>query len=299
MTDAAANAERLDPRSHAFRDDLADARLRGRVAAARFVEGIDRRIAAASTPIRRTPRFDAGVDSEALQGEVVRVFEETMEGWAFVQLETDGYVGYVSSDALGPLDPAPTHRVTSLRTFVYPEADLRKPPLGLLSFGANLALAGEAMTRGTPYRLLPHGMGAVVATHVAPVDAEPALDFVAVAERFLETPYLWGGRTSLGLDCSALVQLSLAACGVRVPRDSDQQAASLGQVLPEGLDGERQRGDLVFWKGHVGILADAETLLHASGYQMEVVAEPLDEALARIAASAGLPTVVRRIDFVG
>ena len=287
----------LDRRVNAFRPDLADERLRGRVEAERFVAGTLHRIASASTPIRRAPRSDGPIDSEALHGEIVRVFEETMEGWAFVQLATDDYVGYVSSDALGAIDPAPTHRVSALRTFVYPEADLRKPPLGLLPFGATLALVGEAVTRGTPYRLLPGGMGAVVATHVAPVDAEPALDFVAVAERFLETPYLWGGRTSLGLDCSALVQLSLAAAGIKAPRDSDQQAASLGDVLADGLDGERQRGDLVFWPGHVGILADAETLLHASGYQMEVVAEPLYEAVARIAASAGLPTVVRRIGF--
>ncbi len=287
----------LDRRVNAFRPDLADERLRGRVEAERFVAGTLRRIASASTPIRRAARSDGPIDSEALHGEIVRVFEETMEGWAFVQLATDDYVGYVSSDALGALEPAPTHRVSALRTFVYPEADLRKPPLGLLPFGASLVLAGEAVTRGTPYCLLPGGMGAVFATHVAPVDAEPALDFVAVAERFLETPYLWGGRTSLGLDCSALVQLSLAAAGIKAPRDSDQQAASLGDVLADGLDGERQRGDLVFWPGHVGILADAETLLHASGYQMEVVAEPLDEAVARIAASAGLPTVVRRIGF--
>ncbi|SHG95367.1 SH3 domain-containing protein [Kaistia soli DSM 19436] len=287
----------LDPRSHAFRPDLADARLQGRVEAQRFVEGTLRRITAASTPIRGAPRTDGGVASEALHGEVVRVFEETIEGWAFVQLETDGYVGYVASDALGAVDPGPTHRVTALRTFVYPEADLRRPPLGLLSFGSVLALGGEAVTRGTPYRLLKNGMGAVVATHVAPIDDAPALDFVSVAERFIETPYLWGGRTSLGLDCSALVQLSLAATGIKAPRDSDQQAASLGDVLSDGLLGTRLRGDLVFWKGHVGIVADPETLLHASGYQMEVVAEPLDEAVARIAASAGLPTVVRRIAF--
>lgn len=288
----------LDRRSHAYRPDLADIRLEGRVEAARFVAGVPRRIAAASAPIRRAPRADAGIDSEVLQGEVVQVFEETIEGWAFVQLETDGYVGYVSSDALGRLDPEPTHRVTALRTFIYPEADLRKPPLGILSFGARLALGGEAVTRGMPYRLLAGGVGAVVATHVAPLDAEPALDFVAVAERFLETPYLWGGRTSLGLDCSALVQLSLAAAGVAAPRDSDQQALRLGRVLPEGLSGDRRRGDLVFWKGHVGMLADAETLLHASGHQMEVVAEPLDEAVERIARSADLPSVVRRIDFL-
>lgn len=294
---APATGAPLDRRIHAYRRDLADIRLKGLVDAERFVEGRPMRIASASTPIRRAARPDGDIDSEALHGEMVLVFEESAEGWAFIQLETDGYVGYVSSDALGPAEPAPTHRVTALRSFIYAEPDLRRPPQGFLSFGALLVLGGEAVTRGTPYRLLPHGVGAIVAAHVAPLGEALAHDFVAVAERFIETPYLWGGRSSLGLDCSALVQLSLAAAGIKAPRDSDQQAASLGDALPDGLHGERRRGDLVFWPGHVGILADEATLLHASGYQLEVVAEPLDEAVERIARLAGLPTVVRRIDF--
>lgn len=294
-TDAPAAPDR---RTHAYRPDIADMRLKGRVAADRFVEGRMMRIAAASTPMRRAPQPDAGIVSEALHGERVRVFEETVEGWAFVQLEADDYVGYVSSDVLGPADPAPTHRISALRSFIYPMADLKLPPIGFLSFGSALVLTDEVVTtRLTPYRLLPGGRGAVIAAHVQPADAPPAADFVAVAERFIETPYLWGGRTSLGLDCSALVQLSLAAAGIAAPRDSDQQQAALGDVVADGLDGERLRGDLVFWPGHVGILADPETLLHASGHQMEVVAEPLDEAVGRMARLGVLPSLVRRIDL--
>lgn len=288
-------AATLDRRIHAYRPDLADRRLEGRVAAERFVDGSPMRVTAPSTPIRRAPHPGAPIDTEALMGEAVTVFEETIEGWAWIQLRTDGYVGYVSSDALGPESPAPTHAVTALRTFVYPGPDMKLPPIGALSIGASVAIAGETETRGTPFGQLAGGGGAVVLRHVAPLDSAPAPDFVAVAERFLNLPYLWGGRTSLGIDCSGLVQLALAAAGHAVPRDTDQQAAVIGgSVGAEALDAPR-RGDLVFWKGHVGIIRDTDTLLHASGYQMEVVAEPLRAALARIKASAGPPVAVRRI----
>lgn len=284
----------LDRRIHAFRGDLADRRLEGRVEAERFVEGRAMRIGAPSTPIRRQPRFDAPIDSEALMGERVLVFEDTIEGWAWVQLETDGYVGYVSSDVFVPEPPAPTHRLSVLRSFLYPAADMKLPPTGALSIGAQFAVAGEAETRGLRYLLLAGG-GAVVARHAVALDAAPEPDFVAVAERFLGTPYLWGGRTSLGLDCSALVQLSLAAAGIAAPRDSDQQAASVGVPIAAEGAGSLQRGDLIGWKGHIGIVRDPETLLHASGFHMQVVAEPLAGAMDRIAASAGPPTAIRRL----
>ncbi len=184
-----------DPRLHAWRPDLADIRLKGRVEAARFVEGTPRRVVAASAPIKRTPQPDAALESEALFGETVTVFEDLGEGWSWGQLETDSYVGYLPTGALGADAPAPTHRITALRTFLYPGPDLKLPAGACLSFGARLALAGTAETRGTVYRLLAGGEGAVVEAHVAPLGGPPESDFVAVAERFLGTPYLWGGRT--------------------------------------------------------------------------------------------------------
>ena len=281
----------LDPRLNAFRPDLADASLRGKVDAGRFVEAARRRVVAFSAPLKHEPRPDAPLDSEVLRGEIFRVLDESTEGWSWGQLETDSYVGYVPTGALGTLPPEPTHRVTALRTFVYPGPDLKFPALGALSFGSRVALAGETVTRGTLYRRLAGGEGAIVAAHVTPIDAPPETDFVAVAERFVETPYLWGGRTSLGLDCSALVQLSLMATGKTVPRDTDLQEKLLGVPVVGGAAGALARGDLVFWKGHVGILVDGARMVHASGHAMTVVVEPLADAVARI----GPPTSLCRL----
>jgi cell wall-associated NlpC family hydrolase len=276
----------LDPRTNAHRPDIADARLKGQVTAARFVEGTPRRVAANSAPIKHMPAASAAQDSEALRGEIFTVFDEA-NGWSWGQLETDNYVGYVATSALGPLAPEPTHRITALRAFVYPGPDMKLPKAGVLSFGSRVPLAGEATTRGTSYRMLLGGEGAIVAAQAAPLDAPVDNDYVAVAERFLNVAYLWGGRTSLGLDCSALVQLSLAATGVTAPRDTDQQEQALGAAVGDG----GRRGDLVFWKGHVGILIDGENLLHATGHAMAVVIEPLTAVVER----AGQPTSIRRL----
>ena len=279
----------LDPRLNAFRPDLADIRLKGKVEAARFVEATPRRVVDPSVALKRVPAPDAPLDSELIRGEVVRVFADTGEGWSWVQNETDAYVGYVATDALGTLAPEPSHRVAALRTFVYPGPDMKLPAAAALSLGSRLALGDAVETRGTRFLKLAGGEGAVVAVHVEPVAAPPAPDFVAVAERFLEVPYLWGGRTSLGLDCSGLVQIALMTAGRAAPRDTDMQERAIGFALDAGA--VLRRGDLVFWKGHVGILADADTLLHASGWHMAVVTEPLAEAVARI----GEPAAVKRI----
>lgn len=248
------------------------------------------RVAAASVPLRREPRPDAPLDTEALRGDPVTVYGEE-EGWAWGQLHADGYVGYLPAQGLAA-DPgeAPTHRVRALRTFVYPGPDLKLPPADFLSLGAGVTVA----ERSGAYAGI--GDGWVWAAHLREADA-PEPDWVAVAERFSGTPYLWGGRTSLGLDCSGLVQAALAAAGVAAPRDSHQQEAALGQALPFALDltGLR-RGDLVFWRGHVGIMRDASTLLHANGHHMMVAAEPLAVAAERIArTSFGAITSIRRL----
>lgn len=276
-----------DPRLTPARPGLADIRLRGSVEATRFVEGQPRRVVVASAPLRRHPTPESGTDTEVLLGDAVTLYDEA-GGHAFVQLERDGYVGYLPAQSLGPADPAPTHVVTALRTFLYPEPDLKRPPLGFLGLGARLAAMGPV----GEYLETPHGF--VFAEHCAETGyTEP--DFAATAERLVGVPYLWGGRTSLGLDCSGLVQLGLHLAGLDCPRDADQQETGLDAVTPDGADGLR-RGDLVFWKGHVGLMLDGTRLIHANGFHMAVAVEPLAQARARILAkSYGAVTSIRRL----
>jgi cell wall-associated NlpC family hydrolase len=269
-----------DPRRHAYRAGLAAEALRGQVEAPRYVAGERRQVEAPALPLRRGPRFDATLDTEALFGETLTLFDES-EGWAWVQLARDGYVGYMPSEGLATAVNTPTHRVAALRTYVYPSPDFKTPPLTLLSLNALVPVAGE---EGRFLSL--KGGGFVIAEHMRKLE-EYARDFVDVALAFRGTPYLWGGRTSLGVDCSGLVQLASEAAGLPCPRDADMQAKEVGAPLEWQNPGALARGDLVFWDGHVGIMTSAQNLVHASAYHMVVVEEPLSKARTRIAASIG------------
>lgn len=277
----------LDRRLNAYRPDLADQRLQGQVTADRFTPGEPARVAVPVADLRPKPDPASGIDTQLLLGEPVRVFDR-QDGWAWVQADLDGYVGYLpEADLEQPA--AASHWVTVPRTFVYPEAELRKVPLHALSMGSRIRVTGEAETRGTRYLLL-EGGGAVIARHCLPLGTAPAEDYVTIAGLYLETPYLWGGRTGFGIDCSGLVQLAALMAGHSVPRDSDMQA-NFGQPV------ERQdlrRGDLAFWKGHAAILEDKDTILHANGHTMSVAREPLDAAIQRIGWLYGQPTGYRR-----
>jgi len=277
-----------DPRRHAYRADLAAEHLRGAVEAERYVPGEPRQVAAPALPLRREPRFDATLDTEALHGETLTVYDER-EGWAWVQLHHDNYVGYMPSGGLVPVVTAPTHRVSVLRTYIFQEPDAKVPPLAMLSLNARVTV-GETVGR---FLRLESG-GFVYARHALPL-AAIAADYVAVAEAFLGTPYLWGGRTSVGLDCSGLVQLAAAAAGHVVPRDADMQAAELGHPVDWPGGEQLARGDLVFWEGHVGIMTSPEELLHANAHHMAVEIEPFDEARERIKAAGFAVTGVRRL----
>lgn len=280
-----------DARRHAWRADLADEALRGVVEAPRYVTGEARDVVRASVAVRKRPEVKLGLETEFLFGETVRVFDEAA-GWAWVQSAADGYVGYVPADALGGSAGKPTHTVRAPATFLYSEPSIKSPPVLSLPLNARL----RVIAIQDRFAALAGG-GFVMAHHLAPVD-RPALDFVSLAERFEGTPYLWGGRTRTGLDCSGLVQIAMQAAGLVCPRDSDMQEAEIGAAvaIPAPLEDPKDvmvdpdglaRGDLVFWPGHVGIMTDGVMLLHANGHHMSTVIEPVIDTAERIFRQIG------------
>jgi cell wall-associated NlpC family hydrolase len=276
----------LDPRLNPYRRDLAAKHLEGRVGSERFVEGVVQEVVEPIADLRREPAHEAALDTQAFKGERVTVYETSDEGWAWGQLENDGYVGYLSANALGLPGPAPTHRVIVPRTFGFPGPDIKLPPMMALPMGARIDIVRQT----EQFAINDYGWHFPLA-HVAAL-AKPQPDFVAVADTFQNVPYLWGGRSSLGIDCSGLVQISLQAAGVACPRDTYMQETALG--LPASLANLR-RGDLVFWKGHVAVARDAATLIHANAHHMMVAIEPVAEAVTRIKRTGSEVTSVRRI----
>jgi NlpC/P60 family/Bacterial dipeptidyl-peptidase Sh3 domain len=273
----------LDKRLFAFRPDLADARLMGRCEAAQFAEGIPAQCAVPVAGVFRSPADDAMQVSQMLLGESLLVFEQK-NGWSWVQLDGDNYVGYVRDGALRDAKAKRTHHVCVLSSHLYPKPDIKTQPAIAVPMMSQLC----ALDTTGDFHALASGR-LIYKSHAS---SSFATDFVAVAEQFLHAPYLWGGKTAWGIDCSGLVQIALHACGRDAPRDSDMQEQGLGQ----DVTGEKlKRGDLIFWKGHVGILRDAETLLHANGHHMQVVSEPLETAMARIAAKGFPVTSIKRL----
>lgn len=278
-----------DPRLTPARGDLAAKYLEGKVKAARFVEGIEFEVTKAIAPLRRAPSSDAEQWTQALKGERVTVYDRNDEGFAWGQLVGDGYVGWLPDSALAKPVATPTHKVTALRTFAFPGPSIKLAPSDALPLGARVTVAREdgafAVTREGQY--LPR-------QHLAVLDAT-ASDFVTVAERFVGTPYLWGGKSSLGIDCSGLVQVSLNAAGTGCPRDSDMQCDGLGRELSAAESKHLQRGDLIFWKGHVAIARDAATIVHANAHHMATVIENTGEAIARIKAAGSDVIAIKRL----
>ena len=279
-----------DPRVTPARPDLAAKYLEGKVDPARFVEGALCEIIAPQAPVRRAPSHDASLETEALKGERVTVYEDNGEGWCWGQLGADGYVGWLPSAVLAAPGPAPTDKVAVLRTLAFPGPSIKLPPVEALSLGCTLAVA----KREGDFAITAAGLY-LPARHLAPLGTVEK-DFVAVAERFVGVPYLWGGKTSFGLDCSGLVQVALTASGIGCPRDSDMQKNGLGSVvMPAGDYSNLQRGDLLFWPGHVAIARDARTIIHANGFHMATAIEPIAEAVERIAASGAKLETVKRL----
>jgi hypothetical protein len=281
-----ATAPTLDPRITPARPDLAAAHLRGKVKAERFAEGTLQEVITGVAPVRSEPSHGSALLTEALGGESVTIYETDEEGWAWGQLKSDGYVGWLPAASLLAPGPPPTHKVAALRTLVFPGPSIKLPPVDALPLGAQVSLSREQES----FAVTAAG-GFVPMRHLSPLaTVEP--DFVALAERFAGVPYLWGGKSSMGLDCSGLVQVALMACGIKCPRDSDMQESALGK--PASLAG-LQSGDLIFWKGHVAIARGRNSLIHANAFHMAVAIEPVADALARIATAGSQVTSVRRL----
>lgn len=274
-----------DRRLTLTRDGVADRRLEGLVAADRFADAAPMQVSAPLASLRVAPAPDAEQENQVLFGETFDVLFEAGD-FAFGQARRDRYVGYVPIEALSAPALTPEHRVSALRTYAFAEPDIKSAIIGLYSLNALVTVQAREgrFVKGAR-------TGWFVEHHLAPIGRFET-DYVAVAQRFVGAPYQWGGRESLGLDCSALVQQALYACGRACPRDTDLQRG----FFPEIDAAERRRGDLVFWKGHVAILLDAETILHANAHHMAVAIEPLNEAIIRIeAAGVGAPLGYRRV----
>ena len=271
----------IDPRTNPYRADIAAAYLQGRVTAAKFVPPVAKAVIVGNAPIRREPRDNAPLDTELQFGERVEIYEDK-EGWSWLQSMTDGYVGYTPSDMLGDTPAAPTHTLNVLRSYLFKEPDLKTPPRTVLSMTATVTI----LEKMNGYCALAGG-GWVYARHLVSA-REFETDPVTVAHRFLGTPYLWGGKSSIGLDCSALVQLSLARCGLSVPRDTGMQENAIGNPVEfRGDEDIFERGDLVYWPGHVGIWIAADRFIHGNATDMMVAIAPLRDVATSIEDATG------------
>ncbi|MCF6292201.1 MAG: NlpC/P60 family protein [Robiginitomaculum sp.] len=273
----------FDARITPARADLAAEHLRGKVSAEKFVSGNTMSVITETADLLAKPQLDQSLQSQLLFGEEF-VCYESKDGWAWGQAVRDGYVGYVQLTALSEHSKKPDNWVSALRTPVFSQANLKSPINGYLHRNSQVSVS---KTSGEYCHV---GIGWVSKLHIQAIKTNLP-DWVETAKTYLHTSYVWGGRSSFGLDCSALIQNSLQAAGIDCPRDSDMQEAQLGTKIENS---DFIRGDLLFWKGHVGVMVCEDNFLHANAAAMKTVIEPVSEAINRIKKTAGELTCARR-----
>lgn len=271
------------------RDDLAASSLEGKVKADRYCDGTEYQLVHGLTNLHSQPDEKSVTISQLLYGEHFIVYE-IKDGWAWGQSSRDNYVGYCRADALSPDLIPSSHHITNLSSFIFPEPDAKSPPIGQVYMMSNISVINEIQTKG--FVQLADGNW-IFATHISNIYGT---DPVSEALKFLYTPYLWGGNSCAGIDCSGLVQLAFAATGVSVPRDSDQQAQAIGTTLAD--DGIPQKGDIAFFPGHVGFMLDDMHLLHANMHHMRVSIDPLKEVIDVVSFQTDEPPLsfIKRIE---
>jgi cell wall-associated NlpC family hydrolase len=279
-------SDTFDRRITAARPDLAAAHLKGVISAERYREGRVKQVALAATGLHVAPSSEATLETELLFGEIFTVYE-LKSGWVWGQGALDSHVGYAPAEAFSDSVAVPSHRVTARATPLLTAPDVKQPSRAILPLNAKLSIV-EQTDRFS--RLA--GGTFIFTAHIAPIDAR-APDWIAVAEGFVGVPYVWGGKTFAGIDCSGLIQTALEAVGIAAPRDTDLMEAALGEAI--ALDAPLERGDLIFWKGHMGAMLNAARLLHASAASMQVVIEDFATARARIAAEGLSVRTIKRL----
>jgi cell wall-associated NlpC family hydrolase len=285
----------LDPRIHIARGDLVEIGLAGIVAAGRYTAPLPMIAARPHTPLSTEPDAAAPAVSELLHGEAFDVYDIQSDrmnnDWAFGRTLHDGYTGWLPLAALAdpPEAPAPAHLITARSAPVFARPDIKAPILHHLPMGAQIHAVPSARF------LALAGGGHVHKAHVAPHAAlHQILAPLAIARLFADAPYVWGGRTPNGVDCSGLVQSALAACNIPCPRDSDQQRGSLGTRIDPA---DAQAGDIAFFPGHVGFLTAQGHIFHANAHWMRTMEEPLADVLARLGGTEHL-LAVKRLDLM-
>jgi len=285
--------EGFDPRTTAHRGDLADIALAGKLFAPHYAETMPMRCAAPKAMIRKQSSKNHEAVSELLHGEDFHLLD-VVGDWAWGYCDHDGYVGYLPVHALQHQrkTPQPTHLISARAALIFIEPDIKSGVIKRLPMGAKLA-CGEASICG---QFLKTGKGYVHIRHIQEIGAKRVFDgannTVAFAEQLIGAPYLWGGRSGDGLDCSGFIQTILGLTGQHAPRDVDQQLKAIGSEIPDGED--LRRGDFVFFPEHVGIMADNERIIHANVHWMQVVSEPLAKVIARFGADVEQPVLARK-----